>query len=343
MLIPQAAQRRYFTKPEISFCMLERIHSTTAPQCSSLKARRRLVEVQAMCLIGLVDPRLSGRIEVLAYRGFVVGIHRHALQTQFPPSRIELGNSSQFHFPSSHSVSTIAAATNPIATPIKGLSTATRKKCSKLSFQESVFSSCHFLKHSEIDISERIENFFCTRSCQDWFASKIMRRMKLWSWQKENLPSIAQSVRTALAATASVIVARLVQMPEAYWAAIATLVVMQSSLGATLTLSIERVVATALGASVGAVEANYFGANLAAFMLAIFFIGLLSYGFRLEKTAYRYASVTLTIIVLIPRTNPAWIVGLHRFIEVSVGIVVALLVVAIWPERHPVPAKSAEE
>ncbi len=74
------------------------------------------------------------------------------------------------------------------------------------------------------------------RSCQDWFASRIMPRMKLWSWQKENLPSIRHSVRTALAATASVIVARLVQMPEAYWAAIATLVVMQSSLGATLTL-----------------------------------------------------------------------------------------------------------
>ena len=102
-----------------------------------------------------------------------------------------------------------------------------------------------------------------------------MLLMKLWSWQKENLPSIGHSVRTALAATVSVVVARLVQMPEAYWAAIATLVVMQSSLGATLTLSIERVVATALGASVGALESNYFGANLAAFMLAIFFIGLL--------------------------------------------------------------------
>ena len=81
-------------------------------------------------------------------------------------------------------------------------------------------------------------------------------RMKFWSWQKENLPSIGHSVRTALAATASVIVARLVQMPEAYWAAIATLVVMQSSLGATLTLSIERIIATALGASVGALEAH---------------------------------------------------------------------------------------
>src|SRR5437660_8408504 len=108
-----------------------------------------------------------------------------------------------------------------------------------------------------------------------------MPGMKLWSWQKENLPSIRHSVRTSLAATASVIVARLVQMPEAYWAAIATLVVMQSSLGATLTLSIERVVATALGASVGAVEANYFGANLAAFMVATLLIGVLTSGVRL--------------------------------------------------------------
>src|SRR5438093_9215694 len=92
-----------------------------------------------------------------------------------------------------------------------------------------------------------IENFSCTRSCQDWFASRIMPRMKLWSWQKENLPSIGHSVRTALAATVSVIIARLVQMPEAYWAAIATLLVMQSTLGATLTLSVERIVATAMG------------------------------------------------------------------------------------------------
>jgi hypothetical protein len=85
------------------------------------------------------------------------------------------------------------------------------------------------------------------------------------------------------------------------------------------------------------------GRNLAASALGIFFLGLLSFGFRLEQTAYRYASVTLTIIVLIPRTNPAWIVGLHRFIEVSVGIVVALAVVALWPE-HPVnPAKNAAE
>src|SRR5437899_3541323 len=170
-----------------------------------------------------------------------------------------------------------------------------------------------------------------------------MLLMKLWSWQKENLPSIRHSVRTALAATASVIVARLVQMPEAYWAAIATLVVMQSTLGATLTLSIERIVATAVGASVGALEANYLGGNLVAFALAIVLIGMLSIAFRLEKTAYRYASITLAIIVLIPRSAPAWTIALHRFLEVSVGIIVALAVVALWPEHQRSAGKSADD
>jgi uncharacterized membrane protein YccC len=168
-------------------------------------------------------------------------------------------------------------------------------------------------------------------------------RMKLWAWDERNLPSITHAIRTAVAATVSVIIARLVQMPEAYWAAIATLVVMQSTLGATLTLSIERIIATAVGASVGALEANYFGGNLIAFALAIVLIGLLSIAFRLEKTAYRYASITLAIIVLIPRTAPSWAIALHRFLEVSVGIIVALAVVALWPEDQPSATKSADE
>jgi len=167
--------------------------------------------------------------------------------------------------------------------------------------------------------------------------------MKFWAWDKKNLPSITHAIRTAVAATVSVIIARLVQMPEAYWAAVATLVVMQSTLGATLTLSIERIVATAVGASIGAIETNYFRANLVAFAIAIFLVGLLSIAFRLQKTAYHYASITLTIIVLIPRLGAPWSIALHRFIEVSVGIIVALAVVALWPEHQPTAVKSAGE
>jgi uncharacterized membrane protein YgaE (UPF0421/DUF939 family) len=130
--------------------------------------------------------------------------------------------------------------------------------------------------------------------------------MRLWSWKKENLPSATHSIRTAAAATLSLCVARLIRMPEAYWAAIATLVVMQSTLGATLTTSVERIVASAVGAFLGAGESTYFGSNLIVFALVLFLLGILSFVLRLEKTGYRYASVTLTIIVLIPRTGAPW-------------------------------------
>src|SRR5882724_4514695 len=167
--------------------------------------------------------------------------------------------------------------------------------------------------------------------------------MKLWKWKPENLPSVIHSIRTAIAATVSLAVARLLGLPEAYWAAIATLVVMQSTLGATLLISIERIAATALGALAGALLASYFTGNLLVFAAAVFVLGLVCAAFRIEKTAYRYAGVTLAIIVLIPRSNVAWIVALHRFFEVSVGISVALIVSGLWPE-HQVESfrKSAE-
>jgi uncharacterized membrane protein YgaE (UPF0421/DUF939 family) len=93
--------------------------------------------------------------------------------------------------------------------------------------------------------------------------------MKFWAWEEE--PSFDHTRHSRSSCRDRVgIIARLVQMPEAYWAAIATLVVMQSTLGATLTLSIGRIVAAAVGASVGALEANYFRANLVAFAFAIF-------------------------------------------------------------------------
>jgi uncharacterized membrane protein YccC len=155
--------------------------------------------------------------------------------------------------------------------------------------------------------------------------------------EKKNLPSIGHASRTAVAATASVLIARMVGMPEAYWAAITTLVIMQSSLGATPKLSVERIVASALGASLGAIVSTYFGQNLVLFGLAIFLLGLVAFGFRVEKTGYRYASITFAIIVLIPRAETPWIVAMHRFLEVAIGILVALAVVALWPEKDGAP------
>jgi uncharacterized membrane protein YgaE (UPF0421/DUF939 family) len=66
--------------------------------------------------------------------------------------------------------------------------------------------------------------------------------------------------------------------------------------------------------------------------VAIFLCGILCALLRF-RGAYRFAAITLSIILLIAHTRPAWIVASHRFVEVSVGIAVALVVSELWPGR----------
>jgi len=154
-------------------------------------------------------------------------------------------------------------------------------------------------------------------------------------------PGVVHSVRTAVAAVLSVLAARLFRLPEAYWAAITTLVVTQSSLGAALTVSWQRFVGTALGAVVGAIVASRFGSDLLVFGTCVFLLGLLCAVVHSDRSAYRFGGVTLAIVLLVPRAAPAWRIAFHRFAEVSIGIAVALLLAWVWPEREAAsPGKS---
>jgi uncharacterized membrane protein YccC len=123
-------------------------------------------------------------------------------------------------------------------------------------------------------------------------------------------------------------------MPETYWAAVTTIVVTQSSLGATLEISGHRLAGTALGAVAGALLSDWFGGNTLAFGCGVFVLGLICAVLHLERNAYRYAGVTLAIVMLIKRGGTGWIVAEHRFIEVAIGIVVGLVLAAVWPERQ---------
>jgi uncharacterized membrane protein YgaE (UPF0421/DUF939 family) len=46
----------------------------------------------------------------------------------------------------------------------------------------------------------------------------------------------------------------------------------------------------------------------------------------------------VTIIMLIAHTQPAWIIAIHRFIEISLGIMAGLLLTAVWPQSPPSPS-----
>jgi uncharacterized membrane protein YccC len=148
----------------------------------------------------------------------------------------------------------------------------------------------------------------------------------------KNPLSVQHAVRTAVAAVASFLVARCFGLPEAYWSAITTLVVMQSTLGATVPVSAQRLAGTAMGAAVGALAGTYYPGNTLVFGLCVLGLGIVFTPLRLERNAYRYAGITLAIIMLVPG-HTGWIVALHRFFEVSVGIAVGVAISALWPER----------
>ncbi len=147
-------------------------------------------------------------------------------------------------------------------------------------------------------------------------------------------PIVVHSTRTAIAAVASVLAARLFRLPEVYWAPVTTLVITQSSLGAALTVSRQRFAGTAVGALIAALVATYFRSNLLVFGSCVLLLGLLCPLAHLDRSAYRFGGVSLAIVLLIPRTAPAWIIAFHRFAEVSIGIAVALLLATVWPEKE---------
>jgi uncharacterized membrane protein YccC len=149
-------------------------------------------------------------------------------------------------------------------------------------------------------------------------------------------PVLEHVARTIVAATASFAIAAAFRLPEAHWAAISTMVVTQSTLGTAVTISGQRFVGTALGAAAGALLAGQLGSVILAFAAGLLCLGLLCALLHLDRAAYRFAGITLAIIVLVPPVEPAWRIALHRFVEVSVGIAVGLVAAKLWPELDPV-------
>jgi uncharacterized membrane protein YccC len=149
---------------------------------------------------------------------------------------------------------------------------------------------------------------------------------------RDNPTSLEHAARTAVAAIVSYSVARLFGLAEAYWAPISTFIVMQSTLGAALPISAQRFAGTAIGAVVGAMMVACVGGGLWPFGVAVLLIGVACAILRIERSAYRYAGITLVIVMLVTRSTNVWLIAVHRFCEVSIGIVVGLFLSALWPE-----------
>jgi uncharacterized membrane protein YgaE (UPF0421/DUF939 family) len=162
----------------------------------------------------------------------------------------------------------------------------------------------------------------------------MSRHMAAWTIRRGlTREALFHSLRTTVAAVVSLLLARALKLPEFYWAPISTIVILLSTVDPR-TLAWQRFAGTALGAAVGALVATYLHVNWIVYGAGILVCGVLSTLLRLGG-AYRFAAITLSIILLIAHTRPPWIVAYHRFIEVSLGIAVALVVTTVW--RLPAP------
>jgi uncharacterized membrane protein YgaE (UPF0421/DUF939 family) len=148
---------------------------------------------------------------------------------------------------------------------------------------------------------------------------------------KLTVDTVLDAVRTTIAAVVSLLLARTLKLPEFYWAPISAIVIIQSTIDPR-TLAGQRFAGTGLGAALGALVMTFFPSNALVYAAAIFFCGALCALLRF-RGAYRFAAITLSIILLIAHQRAAWIVASHRFVEVSVGIAVALALAELWPLR----------
>jgi len=156
-----------------------------------------------------------------------------------------------------------------------------------------------------------------------------------WMLSGLNRQTLQHAARTMVAATLSLAIAGVFQLTGPQWAAISTIVVTQSTLGAALMISSERFAGTALGALAAVLLGPHLESSLLVFAIGIFVLGVVCGMFHLDHAAYRFAGITLAIVVLGWKAGPMWRVALHRFIEVSLGILIGLVMTAVWPEREP--------
>jgi|SRR5579872_3336269 len=149
---------------------------------------------------------------------------------------------------------------------------------------------------------------------------------------KDNPLSLTHSTRTAVAAVVSALIAQMLRLPEGYWAGLTTLAVVQSTPEAAEPAAIQYFGGTVVGAVVGGWAGERFPGNPFVLGACAFAVGLLFSRLKLERSAYRTATITLAILMLVP-AHSGWTVAIHRFFDVLLGVTVGLIVSTLWPER----------
>jgi len=146
---------------------------------------------------------------------------------------------------------------------------------------------------------------------------------------------IRHAIRVSAAVGAAFALATLLRLPQGYWAVFTAVIVVQSSLGATITASVERFMGTVVGAVTGAVAA-YFHAKWPEFggLILCVTVALLSFVVSM-RPALKVAPVTAVIMLIGQSTHMDPLVAASlRVAEITVGSLVGIAAtLLIFPAR----------
>lgn len=145
-------------------------------------------------------------------------------------------------------------------------------------------------------------------------------------WETEPLAHTWQhAFATAVAVIVCLMLAALLHLQEAYWAAISVVVVLQPDMQPTVSAARDRLLGTAVGAVMGWLAALVWHGNVLVFGLAMA-ISFMMCGILGLKNAKRLAGAIICLVALVPAAGPKWRMALDRFVAVSFGIVVAVVI-----------------
>jgi uncharacterized membrane protein YccC len=143
-------------------------------------------------------------------------------------------------------------------------------------------------------------------------------------WAATARTAAAQGVAAAVVAVFCHVTARRFAFGnESYWAPIAAVVVLYPGRDETTRAGIDRFFGTAIGSVIGWASDAWWDGSAMVYGLALGLAVALCYLAR-RPGASRLCAVAVSVITLVPRSEPAHLVAFHRFIEVSYGVACAL-------------------
>jgi uncharacterized membrane protein YccC len=154
------------------------------------------------------------------------------------------------------------------------------------------------------------------------------------------------AIRVSSAVVAAYALATLLRLPQGYWAVFTAVIVVQSSLGATITASIERFMGTVVGALAGAGAAMIHARFPEAGGLILAVTAALLAFLAAVRPAFKVAPITAVIMLIGTTTHMDPLVAAFlRTAEITVGSLVGIAAtLLIFPARaHATVVENAQK